>query len=204
MSLCHCSDSIEKMAKQRQLLLILLSLNAAMFVVEGGFGLVADSAGLLADSLDMLADATVYGIALYAVGRAAYFKARAALLSGFCQLLLALVLIGDIYRRAFWDSEPIGALMIATALMAAVVNLICVILLSQHRDGGIHLKASYLFSVSDLLVNLSVVASGVLVSWLGASWPDLLIGLLIACVVASTGLRIVRESWSGVFLQRQN
>ena len=59
MSSCGCgaeqADSLE-----RKTLIILLSINAFMFVAELTLGWVAQSTGLIADSLDMLADATVY------------------------------------------------------------------------------------------------------------------------------------------------
>lgn len=42
-----------------------------LFVIEFISGIIAASTGLIADSLDMFADAAVYGIALYAVGKAA-------------------------------------------------------------------------------------------------------------------------------------
>lgn len=60
---------------------VLLAINAAMFPVGVVAGWLSESTGLLADSLDMLADALVCGISLYAVGRAARTKVRAAHLS---------------------------------------------------------------------------------------------------------------------------
>jgi Co/Zn/Cd efflux system component len=54
---------------ERRTLLLVLAINAFMFVVELVLGLRAQSTGLIADSLDMLADASVYGLSLLAVGR---------------------------------------------------------------------------------------------------------------------------------------
>jgi hypothetical protein len=50
---------------------LLLMRNLSMFAIELGVGIAAESTGLIADAMDMLADAAMYGIALYAVGRAA-------------------------------------------------------------------------------------------------------------------------------------
>ena len=58
---------------------------------------------LLGRLLGVLADATVYGIALYAVGRAARTKARAAMASGISQIAPALVVAVDVGRR--WISQ---------------------------------------------------------------------------------------------------
>ncbi|WP_216186968.1 cation transporter, partial [Polynucleobacter sp. MWH-HuK1] len=67
----------EETARERQVLIWLLALNGAMFFVEIIAGWLAQSAGLIADALDMFADAAVYGVALYAVGKAASNKLKA-------------------------------------------------------------------------------------------------------------------------------
>src|SRR5512146_3291995 len=86
-------------AAEARTLWVLLALNAAMFVVEALAGWLAQSSGLIADSLDMLADAAVYGLSLYAVGRAARTKLRAAHASGLLQGALALGVLADVVRR---------------------------------------------------------------------------------------------------------
>ena len=73
-------------AQQRKLLIIVLLINAGLFVLELTTGFLANSMGLVADSLDMLADALVYGLSLYAVGRAVASKKRVARVSGYFQL----------------------------------------------------------------------------------------------------------------------
>ena len=82
MSGCCAHDAVER--RERQLLWVVLTLNASMFVIEFMAGWIAHSTSLLADSLDMFADAVVYGISLYAVGRAVALKAtRGALVIAF-------------------------------------------------------------------------------------------------------------------------
>ena len=54
-----CGCAADQAARlERRTLWIVLAINAAMFVMELGFGLRARSTGLIADSLDMLADDT--------------------------------------------------------------------------------------------------------------------------------------------------
>ena len=102
-------------AAEARVLWILLALNAVMFVVELGAGIWARSAGLVADAMDMFADAAVYGVALYAVGRAARYKLGAARLAGGLQLVLALGALAEVVRRIVGDAtpEPIGMMGIA-------------------------------------------------------------------------------------------
>ena len=179
---------------QKRVLWILLLLNGAMFVTEGALGWLAQSTGLMADSLDMLADATVYGIALYAVSRTLVAKARAALLSGVFQIALAVGVLLDVLRRALGESEPVSGLMMTVGLLALLVNLTCVALLARHREGEVHMRASWIFSTNDALANCGVMLAGLLVYLTGSRLPDLIIGLVIALLVLRGGWRIVNEA----------
>lgn len=170
----------------------LLAINGVMFVLELGLGFYAQSTGLIADSLDMLADAMVYGVSLYAVGRAAVQQRRAAHLSGWLQAVLALGALGEVARRAIGGSEPVEALMIGVATVALVANLACVALLARHRKGGLHLRASWIFSTNDALANLGVIVAGVLVGITGSALPDLVVGALVGMLVLSGAVRILR------------
>lgn len=183
---------IEDPVAEGRVLRQLLAINAAMFVAELGFGLWAQSTGLIADSLDMLADAMVYGLALYAVGRAVSDQKRAARWSGWLQLLLALGALGEVARRSIVGSEPVEALMIGVAAIALVANLTCVALLARHREGGVHLKASWIFSTNDALANVGVILAGVLVLATGSAVPDLVVGTAVGLLVLSGAVRILR------------
>lgn len=177
---------------QARTLWIVLAINAVMFVVELVGGLLVQSAGLLADSLDMFADAAVYGLSLYAVGRAATHKLRAARVSGVLQLVLALGALFEVIRRALWGSEPEPLWMLGVATVALVANVTCLVLVSRHREGGAHMKASYIFSTNDVLANLGVIIAGALVAWMGSRIPDLVVGAIIGLLVLSGAVRILR------------
>lgn len=179
-------------AAEARVLRQLLAINGVMFVVELGLGLVAQSTGLIADSLDMFADAAVYGLSLYVVGRAVAAQRRAARVSGWLQLLLALGALAEVVRRGVSGSAPVEAIMIAVALLALAANLTCVALLARHRQGGVHLKASWIFTANDALANLGVIVAGVLVAVSGAAWPDLVVGTIVALLVLWGAVRILR------------
>lgn len=177
---------------ERRTLIFLLAINGAMFAVEQIAGWLASSAGLLADSLDMLADALVYGIALHAVGRSDTLKRRAGHVSGWLQLALAAGALFEVARRFLYGSEPQPAYMVVVALLALAANVACLLLISRHRQGGIHMKASWIFSTNDVIANAGVIAAGLLVAWTASRLPDLVIGAIIAAVVASGAVRILR------------
>jgi Co/Zn/Cd efflux system component len=78
----------------RRALWAVLSINAAMFVVEIGAGLAAGSASLQADALDFLGDTGNYAISLFVVGMALRYRASAALLKGATMGVFGLWVLG--------------------------------------------------------------------------------------------------------------
>lgn len=193
MSGCGCEVEI-KDREQSRVLIQLLAINGVMFVAEIIAGIVGDSTALIADSLDMLADATVYAIGLYAVGRSLAAKAKAAHISGIFQVMLGLGVLFDIVRRFIVGSEPESLMMIAVGAVALIANTLCLRLIYKHRQGEVHMRASWIFSKNDVIANLGVIIGGVLVAWLASPWPDLIIGLIIAIIVTHGGVRIIKEA----------
>lgn len=104
------------------------------------------------------------------MGRSATAKVHAALLSGGFQILLALGVAFDVLRRALFGSEPVSELMMAVGTLALAANLVCLALLAKHRDGKVHMRASWIFSVNDVLANLGVILSGLIVFVIGSRW----------------------------------
>lgn len=178
-------------AREAQVLRCLLAINAVMFVLELGVGIVAQSTGLIADSLDMFADAAVYGVSLYAVGKAATLKLKAAHFSGWLQLALALGVLLEVLRRAIYGSEPVSTLMMGVGAVALVANIICLLLIFKSRNQGAHMKASWIFSANDVLANTGVITAGILVAVTGSQIPDLVIGIIIGLIVLSGARRIL-------------
>lgn len=190
----HDSDEVTAHVSNSQteskVLKILLGINAGMFVAELAAGVIARSTGLIADSLDMFADAAVYGLSLYAVGKTAQLQNQTSRVSGFFQLILALGVFLEVVRRFVNGSEPDSAYMIGIAFLALVANVTCMFLLSKHRTGGAHMKASWIFSTNDVIANCGVIVAGILVALTGSNLPDLIIGSFIAFVVLRGAFKI--------------
>lgn len=190
-----CGCELEEAAElERRTLWMLLAINGVMFIGEGVAGWWGESTGLLADSLDMLADASVYGIALYVVGRSRRLQANAATASGVLQIALGLGVLVEVARRFFYGSNPVSMLMMSVGAIALVANVSCLILIAKHRKGGVHMRASWIFSTNDVIANLGVIISGGLVMYLDNLLPDLIIGALISVVVVRGGVQILREA----------
>jgi len=193
MSGCGCEMEARN-AQERKTLKIVLAINFAMFVVELTLGLIAQSSGLITDSLDMLADASVYAIGLYAVGRSQNIQGNLVRYSGFILIMLAIFALSDVVRRFIYTSEPVSALMIGVGLIALIANLTSLTLINKHRHDGVHMRASWIFTRVDVIANAGVIVAGILVLALGSRLPDLIIGSIIALVVLSGGIKILREA----------
>lgn len=193
MSDCDCSIEIES-KEQSRVLWALLAINATMFVAEIITGIIAESTGLIADSLDMLADAAVYALGLYAVGRASHVKIRSASMSGIFQIVLALGVAVEIVRRLIWGSQPEPLYMIGIGIVALIANVFCLALIAKHRDGEVHMRASWIFSKNDVIANAGVILAGVLVHVLDSRMPDLVIGTVIVLIVFRGGLTIIGDA----------
>lgn len=193
MSDCGCKMEARN-KQERRTLMTVFAINILMFFIEFSLGFLAQSTGLIADSLDMFADASVYAISLYAIGRSASIKTKAAFMSGLTQVALALTALADVVRRFLWGSEPISDLMMAVGLLALVANVTCLFLISKHRQGDVNMRASWIFSKNDVIANLSVIVSGGIVALTGSRYPDLMIGFMIAVLVSRGGFQILREA----------
>jgi Co/Zn/Cd efflux system component len=196
MSSCCAAEA--KNSSERKLLWVVLILNFSMFVVEFIAGWLANSSGLLADSLDMLADAAVYSLSLYAVGKSLLYKGRAALANGYLQLSLGLLVLLDVARRIWLGSEPQSDLMFSIGFMALIVNMICFVLLYQFRQGDVNLKASWICSRNDMLANIGIIISAVLVGQFDKAWPDWVIGSVIAGIVIHSSIAIISEARASI------
>ncbi len=181
-------------AAERKTLLWVLGINFLQVIVAGLVGIVADSTGLLGAALDNLGDAAVYAVSIYAVGRTIVAKAHVARLSGILLTVLGLALLVEVLRRFFAGAEPIGLAMIITAIANAATNLLCLRLLRAHRDEGVHLKASWMFTTNDMLANVGIVLSGAAVMFFASPLPDLIIGLVVGGIVLKGGWDILKEA----------
>jgi len=190
---CGCEIEVTD-KEQKGILITLLLINAFMFVFEIGLGWYAQSTGLIADSLDMLADAIVYAIGLFAIGKSIQHKANAALISGYFQGVLGLMILIDIIRRIFVGSEPVSLLMMVVGVIALIANVYCLRLIDKHKDGEVHMRASWIFSKNDVIANTGVIIGGVLVWILDSRWPDLIIGSLIALIILNGARLIVKDA----------
>ncbi len=183
----------EKPAAESRLLWMVLAINGAFFIVEMATGLISGSMGLVADSLDMLADAIVYGLSLWAVGKAYSSKQRVATISGYFQLALALLGIVETVRRFLGQGDvPAFQIMIVISLLALAGNAASLWLLNRSKSGEAHIQASKIFTSNDVIINIGVIIAGVLVYLTSSRLPDLVVGSIVFLIVIRGAFRILK------------
>ena len=172
-----------------------LIINFFFFALEILTGFIAGSMGLIADSLDMLADSIVYGLSLFAVGGKPSRKKNVAGAAGYFQLALALLGFSEVIRRFLGHGEtPDFYMMIVISLLALAGNASCLYLLQKSKSQEAHMKASMIFTSTDVIVNLGVIIAGILVSVTNSKIPDLIVGAIVFFVVALGAYRILQIS----------
>lgn len=180
--------------RQAAVLKRLLAINGAMFVVELGAGLAAGSVALLGDALDMLGDALVYGVSLLAVTRGERWKASAALFKGAVMAGFGLFVLSKAVQGMLIPELPRVSLMGGVGLLALAANGLCLALLWRHRRDDVNMHSAWLCSRNDMVANVSVLGAAGAVLVLGASWPDIAVGLALAALWFASSLGVMRSA----------
>lgn len=183
-------DSVEK----RRTLWIVLWLNVAIAIGFFVTGVIGDSNSLIANGLDNSSDAIVYGLSLLALTRSRTWKRGAARFSGIMLLVFAGGVVLDAIRRFLEGSEPVGVMMMVMAAVAAVVNLLSLYLLKKLQNRDVNLRAATTFSFNDFVANGGIIIAGIIVLLTGANWPDLVVGIAVACIAVYGGIKILRDA----------
>ena len=176
----------------RRVVLTVALLNFSYFFVEFSVALVAGSVSLLADSVDFLEDTSINLLIFLALG---WPLARRAVMGK----VMALVILGPA-AVATWQaverfSDPVApdvVPLVLASLGAIVVNGTSAWLLAGVRShGGSLSRAAFLSARNDVLVNVAIIAMGVLTAWTGSGWPDLVLG----CFIIALALHAAWEVW---------
>lgn len=175
----------------RRAVLIVALLNFGYFFVESWVALTAGSVSLLADSVDFLEDTSINLLIFIALGwplahRAVAGKVMAVVILG-PAALAAWTLLGRFADPVAPDVVP----LVLASLGAIVVNGTSAwLLVSVRHVGGSLSRAAFLSARNDVLVNLAVIAMGVVTVWTGSGWPDLILGTFIILLAGHAALEV--------------
>lgn len=180
-------------ATVRRTVLIVAAINAAYFGVEVAVAVSIGSVSLLADSVDFLEDTAVnllialaLGWSLVARARVGRFLALVILVPAIAVVVQAVLKIGD-------PAPPAVVPLVLAAAGAALVNLVCAVLLARIRAaGGSMVGAAWYAARNDVIINLAIIAMALVTLWVGSGWPDIVLGVLIIALNGRAALVVWR------------
>jgi len=181
-------------SKHKNTLWVVFFLNLGMFVVEVVCGWMANSNALWSDSLDMLGDAIIYGLSLLALNQETAWRNRAALFKGYLMAGLALSILLLSFYRFYHPVMPGVEIMSIIGICALIANIICLILLTRHKNDDLNMRSSWICARNDVLVNLSVLIAAGGVALTASPWPDLIISAFICLYIFKSSLWIIKEA----------
>lgn len=197
MSGCGCGHgaSFDGMnAHYKKALILVIAINASMFVVEMTSGLLSGSMALRADALDFLGDSLTYGLSLLVIGQSLQTRSKAALFKAFSLFAMGLWVFGATLFEVLSPATPEPVMMGSTGILALLANLASVGILFRYRDGDANVRSVWLCSRNDAIGNLAVIgaASGVWASQ--SAWPDLIVAGLMAGLFTTSAIGITRQA----------
>lgn len=173
-----------------------ISLNATMFAVEMGGGVMSGSQALQADALDFLADTFTYGMSLAVIGLALRVRATAALVKSLTLALTGLWVFGSTAWHALTLSTPRAEVMGLIGFLALATNVTSVLILLKYKDGDANVRSVWLCSRNDAIGNLAVMLAAAGVWGTATGWPDVLVAAVLATLFLNSATKILRQALS--------
>jgi Co/Zn/Cd efflux system component len=191
----HCpGDDAGQTSGWRRALWAVLAINAAMFLVEIGAGVLAGSASLQADALDFLGDAANYGISLAVAGMALRWRASAAFAKGATMGLFGLWVLGIAAWHAWSGTLPEAGTMGVVGATALIANGASFVLLWAYRGGDANMRSAWICTRNDVLGNLAVLLAAAGVFGTGSGWPDFVVALIMAALAVQGSWLVLRQA----------
>ena len=176
-----------------KMLIVCSVINLLYVVIEAGVGMAVSSAGLVSDAGHNLSDVATLLISLVAVNIAASKPeaAKGLTIANAVLLLAAVALIAVEGISKLISPEPVqGTIVSLTAGIGIIINGVTAYLLMREQDRDINIKASFLHMLSDTLVSVGVLVSGLVIAKTGLYIIDPVVSLVIAAISLVPALRL--------------
>lgn len=194
---CGCSTNVVFEGldpRYRRALWLVIALNAAMFAVEMGAGVLAGSQALQADALDFLGDTLTYGMSLAVIGMSLQVRATAALIKGITLGLMGMWVLGSTLWHTLVLGLPRAEIMGLIGFLALATNMTSVLLLMRYKDGDANVRSVWLCSRNDAIGNIAVVVAAFGVWGTATGWPDIIVAVVLAALFLQSATKILRQA----------
>lgn len=196
MSGCGCAETTFDGVSPdyRRALIVVIAINAGMFLIEATAGALGRSQALKADALDFAGDAATYALSLAVIGASLSVRSTASLIKGVSLAAFALYVLAATGFRLFDGATPAAPIMSAVGAVALAANVASVFILLRWRDGDSNVRSVWLCSRNDAIGNTAVIAAGAAVFATGSRMPDLVVAVALAALFLNSSRQIIRQA----------
>jgi len=187
-------------------LLLTLSLNFIIPMVQIAGGVIANSMALISDAIHNFSDFTAILISYiaYRMGQKSasfqntfgYKRAEimAALINGALLVGASGVIIYGSFKRLYHPESVIGYLVMLIAGIGVVGNGLSALLLHRDSKHNLNIRGAFLHMMGDLLTSIVVVVNGFVLMYKPWYWLDPLLSLLIVFFILKNCWTMIREA----------
>jgi Co/Zn/Cd efflux system component len=194
---CGCNSDTKFQGLSRDYkarLWAVIALNASMFAIEMGGGVIAGSQALQADALDFLGDTLTYGMSLAVIGLSLRVRTTSALIKASTLALMGVWVFGSTVWHAFVLGLPRAEVMGLLGSLALATNITSVLLLLKYKDGDANVRSVWLCSRNDAIGNVAVIVAALGVWNTASGWPDIIVAAILASLFLNSATKILRQA----------
>jgi cobalt-zinc-cadmium efflux system protein len=192
-------------ARERRLLFA-FALTLCTLLAEAFGGWLSGSLALLADAGHMLVDALALLFAWLgahfaqrpADARRSFGYARLEVLVAYTNSLAQFVLVAwiavEAVGRFMAPAQILTGIMFWVALAGLLVNLLVLRVLHDHDEDDVNTASARLHVLGDLFGSIGAVAAALVIRYLGWSWADPAISILVSVLILGSAWRLLRRS----------
>jgi cobalt-zinc-cadmium efflux system protein len=173
-------------------------LNLGFVGIEAFYGWRVNSLALLADAGHNLSDVAglvlawggTLAVKLRPSARRTYGYKRATILAALANAMLLLLAMGGLAWEAIgrlFSGQVLlqeqGVTIMLVAGVGIVINTATALLFMRGRKTDLNIRGAFMHMAADALVSAGVVVAGALTLWMGWTWLDPVVSLVIALVI---------------------
>lgn len=177
-------------------------LNSLFVVIQAAVGVFSHSMALLADAGHNLSDVASLALSLFAFKLAkarpthdyTYGYKKTTILASLTNAVVLLITIGilgfESFNRLFHPQPIEGGLVAIVAGIGIVINFGSALLFFKNKEHDLNTRGAFLHLLTDALVSLGVVVSGLVIRYTHWYWLDgaVSIGILITILIGTWSL----------------
>jgi cobalt-zinc-cadmium efflux system protein len=168
-------------------------------IISGSMALLSDAAHNFSDVLSLIISWVAKRLSgktrtlaqTYGYKRAEIF---AAFVNSTTLIVIAGIIIKEAIERFFHPVEVQGNLVIYLAALSILINGLSVLLVKKDAKESMNIRSAYLHLFTDMLTSIAVLIGGLVIKYLGWTWIDSTLSLLIAIFLIYSSWTIFKDS----------